>query len=113
MDTLFSGLVGSLPDSESAKEEQHEPSVVPSATSKEVNTPRPGRPSGKKKETISTVVDVEVMKKVRAIAKKEDISIAAVIEVGLHMAIQNYEEKNGPIRTRVSKKKELGDVFNL
>jgi hypothetical protein len=29
------------------------------------------------------------------------------------MAVQNYEEKNGPIRVKQNKKKGLGDVFSL
>lgn len=66
-----------------------------------------------KKESVCTVVDVDLMNKVRAIAKKEDLSITTIFEVGLKMAIQNYEAKNGPIRVRQSKKKDVGDVFGF
>jgi len=66
-----------------------------------------------KKESVCTVVDVDLMNKVRAIAKKEDLSITTIFEVGLKMAVQTYEAKNGPIRVKQSKKKEIDDVFGL
>lgn len=112
MDALFGGLVG-----ESAKTEQEEkkqstaPVSTPNATKE--TTSRRGRPSGVKKESVCTVVDVDLMNKVRAIAKKEDLSITTIFEVGLKMAVQSYEAKNGPIRVRQSKKKDVGDVFGL
>ena len=112
MDALFGGLVG---DSDQ-KEQQTKPVVTSASTSgttKETNASRRGRPSGVKKESVCTIVDTELMNKIRAIAKKEDLSITAVFEVGLKMAVQNYEAKNGPIRVRQNKKKEIGDVFSL
>ena len=39
--------------------------------------------------------------------------ITAIFEVGLRMAVQNYEEKNGPVRAYKNKKKDVGDVFDL
>ena len=53
------------------------------------------------------------MNKVRAISKKEGLPITAIFEVGLRMAVQNYEEKNGPVRAYKNKKKDVGDVFDL
>ena len=113
MSALIGGLVGQPDIPETDINEQSEAPVSPSPTSQEVNASRRGRPSGIKKESVCTVVDVELMNKVRAIAKKEDIAITSIIEVGLRMAVQNYEEENGPIRVKQNKKKGLGDVFSL
>ena len=113
MSALIGGLVGSPVESEPEINEQEESPVSPTPTSQEVNTSRRGRPSGTKKEMISTTVDVEVMNKVRAIAKKEDLSITSLIEVGLRKTIKEYEEKNGPIRVRQPKKKNVDDLFSI
>ena len=113
MSALIGGLVGSSVEQEPEREEQEESPVSPTHTSQEVNTSRRGRPSGTKKEMISTTVDVEMMKKVRAIAKKEDLSITSLIEVGLRKIIKEDEEKNGPIRVRQNNKKNRDDVFSV
>ena len=68
---------------------------------------------GVKKESVTTIVDIDLMNKVRAISKKEGLPITAIFEVGLRMAVQNYEEKNGPVRAYKNKKKDVGDVFDL
>lgn len=113
MDALFGGLVGEPVKTEQEEKKQGVAPVSTLNTTKEVSTSRRGRPSGVKKESVCTVVDVDLMNKVRAISKKEDLSITTIFEVGLKMAIQNYEAKNGPIRVRQNKKKEIGDVFSL
>ncbi len=113
MDALFGGLIG---DSAPKEQEQAMPVTATEPTpnpSKETTASRRGRPAGVKKESVCTIIDADLMNKVRAIAKKEDLSITAVIEVGLKMAVQSYEAKNGPIRVRQNKKKEIGDVFGL
>ena len=113
MSALIGGLVGSPVEPVQQPSEQEKPSVSPNPTSKEVNASRRGRPSGTKKEMISTTVDVEIMNKVRAIAKKEELPITSLIEVGLRKLIKEYEEKNGPVRVRQSKKKNIDDVFSV
>lgn len=113
MDALFGGLVGESVPQESEQTTSEAPSVSNSKPGKEGNAKRRGRPSGVKKESVCTIVDADLMNKVRAIAKKEDLSITTIFEVGLKMAVQSYETKNGPIRVRQSKKKDIGDVFGL
>ncbi len=113
MDALFGGLVGEPAKTEQEEKRQSTAPATTLNTTKETSASRRGSPSGVKKESVCTVVDVDLMNKVRAIAKKEDLSITTIFEVGLKMAIQNYEAKNGPIRVRQSKKKEIGDVFGI
>lgn len=113
MDALFGSLVGEPLHQEPAQTKTATPPSSATTPGKEASTSRRGRPSGVKKESVCTIVDVDLMNKVRAIAKKEDLSITTIFEVGLKMAVQNYEAKNGPIRVRQSKKKDIGDVFGL
>ena len=113
MDALFGGLVGESAKTEQEEKKQGATPVSTPNTSKEVSAGRRGRPSGVKKESVCTIVDADLMNKVRAISKKEDLTITTIFEVGLKMAIQTYEAKNGPIRVRQSKKKEIGDVFGI
>ena len=50
--------------------------------------------TGKKKmEHVCTLVDIEQMAKVRAIAEREGIALKDIFAVGLNMAISNYEQK--------------------
>jgi len=113
MDALFGSLVGEPLHQEPEQTKTATPPASATTPGKEASTSRRGRPSGVKKESVCTIVDVDLMNKVRAIAKKEDLSITTIFEVGLKMAVQNYEAKNGPIRVRQSKKKDIGDVFGL
>ncbi len=70
--------------------------------------------TGKKKmEHVCTLVDVEQMAKIRAIAEREGIALKDIFAVGLNMAISNYEQKNGTIRIRPTKKGNASDVFGV
>lgn len=118
MSALIGGLVGPpvvpKPDiQEESEKEQIESPVSPSPTSKEVTTPRRGRPSGVKKEAVCYQLDVDLISKVRAIAKKEDWPITSIIEAGIRKIVKEYEDKNGPVRVRQAKKKNIDDVFSL
>lgn len=113
MSALIGGLVGQPVEEEAPTDVQTEVPVETSLTSQEVNTSHRGRPSGAKKEMISTTVDVELMNKVRAISKKEELSITSIIEVGLRKIVKDYEDKNGPVRVRQSKKKNIDDIFSV
>ena len=67
----------------------------------------------KKMEHVCTLVDVEQMAKIRAIAEREGIALKDIFAVGLNMAISNYEQKNGTIRIRPTKKGNASDVFGV
>ena len=67
----------------------------------------------KKMEHVCTLVDIEQMAKVRAIAEREGIALKDIFAVGLNMAISNYEQKNGTIRIKPTKRGNANDVFGL
>lgn len=66
-------------------------------------------------ERICTIVPVELMNKVRYIATKEGFPICSIVEVGLQMAVQNYEKNRGPIHARKTKPKkgDASKIFNI
>ena len=67
----------------------------------------------KKMEHVCTLVDVEQRAKIRAIAEREGIALKDIFAVGLNMAISNYEQKNGTIRIKPTKKGNASDVFGV
>lgn len=67
----------------------------------------------RKMEHVCTLVDVEQMAKIRAIAEREGIALKDIFAVGLNMAISNYEQKNGTIRIKPTKKGNASDVFGV
>lgn len=113
MDALFGGLVDQSPTEGQEQNDAKNSPTLSTPTPRESGASRRGRPSGVKKESVTTIVDIDLMNKVRAISKKEGLPITAIFEVGLRMAVQNYEEKNGPVRAYKNKKKDVGDVFDL
>ena len=67
----------------------------------------------KKMEHVCTLIDTEQMAKIRAIAEREGIALKDIFAVGLNMAISNYEQKNGTIRIKPTKKGNASDVFGI
>ena len=118
MSALIGGLVGKPVVSatyvqEGSEKEQSGSPVSRSPSSKEETISRRGRPSGVKKEAVCYQLDVDLISKVRAIAKKEDWAITSIIETGIRKIVKEYEDKNGPVRVRQPKKKSIDDVFSL
>ena len=101
MDHLFDGLVN--PDAA--------PEKAPG---------RPGRkPSGKtgKADSVhmTSLVDVELLGKVRYIANKESLTIREILEASLRHTVGKYEEKNGtiPVRRPKNRKGDVDDILGL
>lgn len=108
MESLVSGLTAPI-----TEPCQDASAVTPSKES--VSGSRRGRkPRGKDVEVISTVVDVDLINKARAIAGIEGLALKDIINKGLKMAIKIYEDKHGVVRPRRPKKKgDVNDVFDL
>jgi hypothetical protein len=47
---------------------------------------------------ICTIANLELMEKLRAIARKENIQIKHVIEAAMKLAVSSYEAKNGKVK---------------
>ena len=63
-------------------------------------------------EVISTMVDPDVMSKVRTIADIEGVAIKEIIGVGLDMFIRKYEELHGKVRVKKPRKGDISQIFN-
>lgn len=65
------------------------------------------------KEQICTLVETEVMSKVRVIAEKEGISIASMVNLGLKVVLENYEKNHGKVKGRTYRKGNIDEVFDI
>lgn len=102
MDSLLQGLTGKTEEQE-AVPTQECPSEAPSPTRRK-EKPR--------YEVISTMVDPDVMSKVRTIADIEGVVIKEIIGVGLDMFIRKYEELHGKVRVKKPRKGDISQIFN-
>lgn len=101
MDTLFQGLTG--------KKEGKESTPSPESN----NEPSPAKRREKQRyEVISTMVDPDVMSKVRTIADNEGIAIKDIIGMGIDMMIAKYEEIHGKVRVKKPRKGDVSQIFN-
>ena len=109
MDNLFRGFT----TSENIENMQEESSAVEVASSSVDSTPRKKRNSSKQPTgiRISTIVEVNLMDKVKTIAATEGINIKDIINKGMRIVVEKYEEKNGVIRVHRPKKK--GNIDEL
>lgn len=102
MDNLFKGLTSPVP---SAK--QKEAAVTTTAPQEEKQK------KGKEEdERVCTIMEVEIMNKLRYISGKEGIALRDLFGTGAKMLINEYEKNHGEIRVRKSKPKK-GDVSKL
>ncbi len=92
MDELMGGLVPSSASPESSDRKKSE---------KPVNV------------RICTLIDSELMIKVRALAQKEGLDLKDIFNVGLRMAIKDYESTHGPIEIKRPKKGDVANVFTI
>lgn len=108
MNALFSGLTGSSSASSSigGGEKKEE------TTSVSETRPSTGMASVRK-ERICSVVEAEVMAKVRVISEKEGISIASMINLGLKVILENYEKNHGKVKGKASKRGNIDEVFDI
>lgn len=107
LDALFSGLT-------EAAAPQSNPRQTNSPTkSEEAEGKKPKAVHTRKKrareERFCVIVDSELLKKVRIIARLEGMHVKEVIAVALSNAVNSYEKKNGIIKEEPKKKPE--DLF--
>lgn len=106
---LLDGLTGGL-----QSPVQEEGSI---ATSPEVsrpsNVPHRGRPSMNRDEMrYTSIAQVEVYNKCRAIASIENIPLKEVLNYGMKKVVEEYEKTHGPVRVKRSRKKgNIEDIF--
>lgn len=65
------------------------------------------------RERICTLIESDVMSKVRAISEKEGLSIASIINLGLKVVVENYEKSHGKVKGSNFKKGKIDEVFNI
>lgn len=108
LDALFSGLTVSGNDSQAPVEQ-------PATQRKKGSKPETPRAKQKRlekerqEERFCTIVNSEILKKVRIIATREGLQIKDVVEAAFEKAIGNYERKHGKIEE--DPKKNVKDLF--
>lgn len=105
MDQLFSGLTSPA----TATSPSEERPTVP------VSVEEPSRRRKNKAdddERVCTILNVELMGKIREIARREAMNIREVFEFGMKFAIDDYERRNGTIHVRKPKSKR-GDAAKV
>lgn len=108
LDALFSGLTVSGNDSQA-------PAEQPTTQRKKGSKPETPRAKQKRlekerqEERFCTIVNSEILKKVRIIATREGLQIKDVVEAAFEKAIGNYERKHGKIEE--DPKKNVKDLF--
>lgn len=110
LDALFTGLTvtGSTPN---------EPETETKTTVSKEKKTKPLSARAKQKqlekerqeERFCTIVNSEVLKKIRIIATREGLQIKDVVEAAFEKAISNYERKHGKIEE--DPKKKVKDLF--
>lgn len=103
MDALFGGLT--MPSSSNTKKEE--------TPSKEVSDSK--KNYSIENERVCTIINSEIMAKVRVIAGKEHLSIRDIFEYGLKYLVHDYESRNGTIHLRdpKTKKGNVSSVFSI
>lgn len=105
MEQLFSGLTSPATATSSSEER-------PAAPVTDEETSRRRKNKANEDERVCTIINVELMGKIREIARKEAMQIREVFELALKFAIQDYESKNGVIHVRKPKSKK-GDASKI
>lgn len=103
MDALFEGLT--TPSAPSAQPEREQASATAQLSNKQ-------KKYKEENERVCTIMEVEVMNKLRYIAGKEGVALRDLFGTGAKLLIKEYEKEHGEIRVRKSKSKK-GDVSKL
>lgn len=104
LDALFSGLTGTPKTSSSKLPSANK---VSEAAEKVANTGRQSS-EGVSEERFCTIVQSDILRKIRIIANREGLQIKEVVNAAFEKAIKSYERKNGPVDGRMK-----GDAKNL
>ena len=104
LDALFTGLAGTPKTSSS---ELPSANKVSEAAEKHANTSRQSSESVSE-ERFCTIVQSEILRKIRIIANREGLQIKEVVNAAFEKAIKSYERRNGPVDGRMK-----GDAKNL
>ena len=103
LDALFTGLTGTQISPASELPANQEPNV----TVKNLDTERE-LSEEVLEERFCTIVQSDILRKIRIIAKCEGLQIKVVVNAAFGKAIKSYERKNGPVDGRMK-----GDAKNL
>ena len=104
MSSLLNGLSGGV-SSQAARSESKE-------AKQEAGTPSTEKPS-LPRERICTLIESDVISKVRTISEKEGLSIASIINLGLKVVVENYEKTHGKVKGSNFKKGKIDEVFDI
>ena len=104
LDALFTGLTGTPKTSSS---ELSSANKVSEPSEKPVNTGRQSS-EGVAEERFCTIVQSDILRKIRIIANREGLQIKEVVNAAFEKAVKSYERKNGPVDGRMK-----GDARNL
>ena len=110
MDELFGGLT--TPSSPSSPQEGEQRSATVSSKQKKYKELLEEKYEKTLDERVCTIMEVEIMNKLRYIAGKEGIALRDLFGTGAKLLIKEYEKEHGEIRVRKSKSKK-GDVSKL
>ena len=103
LDALFTGLTGTQisPTSEQPANQEPNDRVKNLDTERELS-------EEVTEERFCTIVQSDILRKIRIIAKREGLQIKEVVNAAFGKAIKSYERKHGPVDGRMK-----GDVKNL
>ena len=103
LDALFTGLTGTQISPTSEQPANQEPNV----REKNLDTERE-LSEEVTEERFCTIVQSDILRKIRIIAKREGLQIKEVVNAAFGKAIKSYERKNGLVDGRMK-----GDAKNL
>ena len=87
LNALFSGLTGTKENAKLASTIEKTP----------IRSRQKKQEASKNEERFCTIVNSDLLKKVRIIALREGLQIKDIVNAALSKAIHGYERKNGPI----------------
>ena len=107
MNELFGGLT--------AKQDKDTESTSSSVTSPSSSISPAQQKYRERNTRFCCIVEIELINKVREIARREGVPIKTVIDFMLKNGVESYEKTNGVLRVRktASKKTDLSEAFGI
>lgn len=108
LDALFTGLTSMPTDVQEEQREETPATPKPEKTRNKGNKKRAKAGTEESTEDrFTTIVDKEVLKKIRLIATREGLNVKDVVGAAFEKAIRNYERKHGTLQETRRDTKDL------
>lgn len=107
LDALFTGLTSMPTTVEEEQRERVQTKDEKKRNKGKKNKSKAGEPESTE-DRFTTIVDKEVLKKIRLIATKEGLNVKDVVGAAFEKAIKSYERKHGELQET---RKDTKDLF--